>query len=115
MEAVLSNVMKSHSQAQSKSSHTHSQTHGQTHNQSKPDTKTRRQKISEPADSIDLAEGTKITLQKICDLLVWMRQEIKEIREELDTKVDLSNHNTLSLKVDALDDTVFELTTKMDD
>jgi len=111
MEAVLSNVMKSHAQAQGKSNHT--QPHN--HNQTKPDTKTRRQKISEPVDSIDPAEGSKATLQKICDLLVWMRQEIKEIREELNTKVDLSNHNTLSLKVDALDDTVFELTSKMDD
>lgn len=112
METVLSNVMKSHAQAQGKGgSHTQTQTHGQ----AKPDTKSRRQKISEPVDSIDPAEGTKVTLQKICDLLVWMRQEIKEIREELNTKVDLSNHNTLSLKIDALGDTVFELTSKIDD
>jgi hypothetical protein len=44
-----------------------------------------------------------------------MMQELYEIREELEAKPELSDHNSLSLKVDQLDRVISDLSNRVDD
>jgi hypothetical protein len=66
--------------------------------------------LVEPTEEFDL-ENDKIkpTLVKVCELLEWLRAEVKDLREELESRTDMSEFNSLSLKVDRIDGTVYSL------
>jgi len=72
-------------------------------------------RVPEPAEPLDpVNEDIKPTLIKVCAYIEWMAQEIREIREELETKPDLSAHNTMSLKIDQLDDFISDLSARVE-
>ena len=51
----------------------------------------------------------------MCENIKWIKQELLEIREELEAKTDMSSHNSLSLKVDQIDGVVADLVNKVDE
>lgn len=70
----------------------------------------------EPTDLLDPEnEDTELTLIKICDLLKYLRTEIKNIRETIESKVELSAMNTLSIKMDNLESAVTNISNDVDD
>jgi len=70
----------------------------------------------EPTDLLDPEnEDTESTLIKICDLLEYLRTEIKNIRETIESKAELSEINTLSLKMDNLERAVINISNDVDD
>jgi myo-inositol-1-phosphate synthase len=73
-------------------------------------------RVPEPTEPLD-PENEKIrpTLIKVCAYLEWMKQEIREIREELEAKTDHVEHNSLSLKVDQVDTVVTDLSLRLDE
>ena len=78
--------------------------------------KTASKRVPEPTEPLD-PEGEKIrpTLIQLCANVEWIKQEIREMREELGAKTDHVEHNTLSLKVDQIDGFVSDLSTRLDD
>lgn len=60
-------------------------------------------------------EKIRPTLVKVCAYIEWMAQELQELREELEAKPELSEHNTLSFKVDQLDGAINDLSNRLDD
>lgn len=79
--------------------------------------KKRSKKINrEPTDVIDPEnDELESTLVKMCNLLEYLRVEIKDIRESIESKVELSAMNSLSLKVDNLDGVVNNLSNDLED
>lgn len=75
-----------------------------------------RKRVPEPTEPLD-PENEKIrpTLVKLCAYVEWMKQEIQEIKEDMETKTDLSSQNNLSLKLDNLEGTVNDLSLRLDD
>jgi hypothetical protein len=70
----------------------------------------------EPTDLLDPEnEDTELTLIKICDLLEYLRTEIKNIKETIESKVELSTMNTLSIKMDNLENAVTNISNDVDD
>lgn len=84
--------------------------------------KTKKKKISkstkrilEPTEKIDpYYDNPEQALVKLAILVEWLKQEILEIREDLEVKSDMSSHNTLSLKVDQIETSVSDLSTRID-
>jgi hypothetical protein len=78
--------------------------------------KPKKKRIMKPTEPLD-PENEKIrpTLIKVCAYLEWMMQELHEMREELEAKPELSDHNSLSLRVDQLDGSISNLADRIDD
>jgi hypothetical protein len=55
------------------------------------------------------------TLVKICKYLEYLKSEIKDIKEDIESKADLSCQNTLSLKTDSLETMIDNLSDKLDE
>lgn len=73
-------------------------------------------RLSEPSEKLDpINDEVLDTLIKLCANVEFLKQEIREIREELEIKTDMSNHNTLSLKIDQIDGVVSELSFRLND
>lgn len=84
---------------------------------STPRTKSKTAKrLKEPTDKMQPTDDySRELLVLMCENIKWIKQELLEIREELEAKTDMSSHNSLSLKVDQIDGVVADLVNKVDE
>lgn len=86
----------------------------QSKSRSKSRSKSKSKTKSRSKPTIEL-DPSNPDIQTLYLYMEYMLNEIKSIKEDLDSKVDLSNHNTLSLKVDKLEAELNELSQRIDD
>lgn len=88
----------------------------------KKSTKTKNKKLTkstkrfaDPIEKLDPENDSfEQTLVKLCNYVEWLKQEIHEIREDLEVKSDISSHNNLSLKVDQIETSLSDLSMQID-
>ena len=101
MESAFEDVLKLHTM--------HNTDHNDDMSNNTSSKITKKKYIVEPPEIDPNAEKIRPIIFQICETLEWMKQEIKQIKEDMETKVEMSSLNTLSLQVDNIDRAVSDL------
>jgi hypothetical protein len=100
MESAFEDVLKLHTKTTRNADHSES---------SRSSKITKKKYIAEPPEIDPTAEKIRPIIVQICETLEWMKQEIKQIKEDMETKAEMTSLNTLSLQLDNIDRIVSDL------
>lgn len=94
----------------------HQKQHKKTKKEEPSEKTVKRRAIVMPTENLDPEnEKIRVTVAKLCKYVEFLVDEVKDLRIEIDSKADFTDTNSLSIKLDQVENRVDDLARVMED